>query len=422
MKKIISSLLLASVLTGVIGGCAAQPQNTNVTVKGEPVQVNIQELSSSASADFRAQYLNTSFELLKKQIGSNENVMISPASIMIALSMAEAGANGNTKTQMAALWGGENDPDGQLSYAADIYKRLNNSTGVTMHAADSAWLNEQIMKGHTNSEYIDFVKKYYNSEVNSLAFDDNAVNKMNKWVSDNTNNMIDRIIESLEPSSAMVLMNAIAFEGKWAEAYEDHQVQEGVFNGANGQEQKTNLLFETSSSYLENDIAEGFIKYYEGGQYAYVVMLPKDKTQSADDMLKNFTGDMFDEFVKSETHQYDVYTKLPEFKYDYETALVDTLKELGMTDAFASNADFTGIATFDDDTYLYINKVIHKTHIELDRNGTKAAAVTAVMIDAAGAILDEKESKEVFCDRPFAYAIVDMTDNTPVFIGTVNNI
>lgn len=422
MKKIISSLLLASVLTGVIGGCAAQPQNTNVTVKGEPVQVNIQELSSSASADFRAQYLNTSFELLKKQIGSNENVMISPASIMIALSMAEAGANGNTKTQMAALWGGENDPDGQLSYAADIYKRLNNSTGVTMHAADSAWLNEQIMKGHTNSEYIDFVKKYYNSEVNSLAFDDNAVNKMNKWVSDNTNNMIDRIIESLEPSSAMVLMNAIAFEGKWAEAYEDHQVSEGVFKSASGEEQKVNMLNEMSFSYLENDLATGFVKYYEGGQYAYVVMLPKDENQSADDMLKDFTGDKFDEFVNSETHEYDVRTKLPEFNYDYETSLVDTLKELGVTNAFDSRADFTGIATFDDDTYLYINKVIHKTHIELDRNGTKAAAVTAVMIDAAGAVMNDKETKEVYCDRPFAYAIVDMTDNTPVFIGTVNNI
>ena len=422
MKKIISSLLLASVLTGVIGGCTAQPQNTNVTVKGEPVQVNIQELSNSASADFRAQYLNTSFELLKKQIGSNQNVMISPASIMLALSMAEAGANGNTKTQMAALWGGENDPDGQLSYAADIYKRLNNSNGVTMHAADSMWLNEKIMNGHTNSEYVDFVKKYYNSEVNSLAFDDNAVNKMNKWVSDNTNNMIDRIIESLEPSSAMVLMNAIAFEGKWAEAYEDHQVSEGVFKSASGEEQKVNMLNEMSFSYLENDLATGFVKYYEGGQYAYVVMLPKDENQSADDMLKDFTGDKFDEFVNSETHEYDVRTKLPEFKYDYETALVDTLKELGMTDAFASNADFTGIATFDDDTYLYINKVIHKTHIELDRNGTKAAAVTAVMIDAAGAVMNDKETKEVYCDRPFAYAIVDMTDNTPVFIGTVNNI
>ena len=422
MKKIISSLLLASVLTGVIGGCTAQPQNTNVTVKGEPVQVNIQELSNSASADFRAQYLNTSFDLLKKQIGSNENVMISPASIMIALSMAEAGAKGDTKTQMAALWGGENDPNGQLSYAADIYKRLNSSTGVTMHAADSAWLNEQIMKGHTNSEYIDFVKKYYNSEVNSLAFDDNAVNKMNKWVSDNTNNMIDRIIESLEPSSAMVLMNAIAFEGKWAEAYEDHQVSEGVFKSASGEEQKVNMLNEMSFSYLENDLATGFVKYYEGGQYAYVVMLPKDENQSADDMLKDFTGDKFDEFVNSETHEYDVRTKLPEFNYDYETSLVDTLKELGVTNAFDSRADFTGIATFDDDTYLYINKVIHKTHIELDRNGTKAAAVTAVMIDAAGAVMNDKETKEVYCDRPFAYAIVDMTDNTPVFIGTVNNI
>ena len=151
-------------------------------------------------------------------------------------------------------------------------------------------------------------------------------------------------------------------------------------------------------------------------------MLPKDANQSADDMLREFTGDDFDALLNSKTGEYTVYTQMPEFSYDYSSTLNDSLKDLGMKTAFdQNNADFRGIAEFDDDKNLYISKVIHKTHIEVSRTGTRAAAVTAVMMDAAGACIEE-DIKSVTCDRPFAYAIVDLNDNTPVFIGTVNDI
>lgn len=430
MRKAISTILAASLLMGTVCSCNLKPDTENpnaldpskIVRTGEPVSVTINELSSESSEKYRQAYINTSFELLKKQLNGNKNVMISPASILLALSMTEAGAGGDTLKQMAALWGGEDDYNAQLSYAADILKKLNNSQGVSMHAADSVWINDSLLQGKVKAEFVDFVKQYYDAEVQNLVFDDQALNKLNDWVKEHTDGMISKILDRFEPSTAMVLINAIAFDGKWADQYEEYQVQDGKFRNAQGQEIDVKMLNGSERNYLENGKATGFIKYYEGRQYGFVVMLPKDEKQSADDMLREFTGDDFDALLNSKTGEYTVYTQMPEFSYDYSSTLNDSLKDLGMKTAFdQNNADFRGIAEFDDDKNLYISKVIHKTHIEVSRTGTRAAAVTAVRMDAAGACIEE-DIKSVTCDRPFAYAIVDLNDNTPVFIGTVNDI
>ena len=424
MKKLISTVLMTSMMAGAFCACTPKtPANdpTPVVNTGNPVQVNIQELSSETINTYRNAYLNTSFDLLRKQLGNNKNTMISPASILIALSMAEAGANGQTKEQLASIWGGADNPDEQISYAAELLRRLNNSEGVSMHAADAMWINESILSGSISGEYVDFVREHFGAEINAEEFSPETVERINAWVNEHTDEMIDKILDELNPNAAEVLLNAIAFDGSWAEQYEDYQVNEGTFRNAAGEEQTVTMLNGSETFYLENELATGFIKYYEGGQYAYVVMLPKDENQTADEMLADFTGEDFDEFMASATSEYTLYTRLPEYTYDYECRLNDTLKELGVIDPFDEvNADFTGIANLPDGN-LYIGSVIHKTHIELDRTGTRAAAVTAVTLDCAGAIMDE-QIKNVFCDRPFAYAIVDMTDDTPVFIGTVNEI
>ena len=434
MKKAISTIMTASLLMGMICSCSVKPDGPNpnqdpsvteaskIVRTGEPVTISIQELGTETSEKYRQAYINTSFELLKKSLNGNSNVMISPASILLALSMTESGANGDTLKQMASLWGGESDHNGQLSYASEILKKLNNSKGVSMHAADSVWINDALLNGKVKAEFVDFVKQYYDAEVQNLEFNDQTLAQLNDWVKEHTDGMISKILDSFEPETAMVLINAIAFDGKWAEQYEEYQVNDGKFHNAQGQEIDVKMLNGSEGVYLENGKATGFVKYYEGYQYGFVVMLPKDEKQSADDMLKEFTGDDFDKYLNSASREYKVFTQMPEFSYDYSTDLNDTLKALGITAAFDPYAaDFTGIAQFDDDKNLFISKVIHKTHIEVSRTGTRAAAVTAVTMDAAGAIMDE-HIKYVTCDRPFAYAIVDMTDNTPVFIGTVNDI
>ena len=194
MKKIISAVLMTSIMAGAF--CACTPESPpldppRIVNSGEPVQVNIQELSANDADVYRRAYLNTSFDLLRKQIGDNTNTMISPASILIALAMAETGANGQTREQMAALWGGAGNSDAQISYAAELLRRLNNSQGVSMHAADAMWINENILSGTIRGEYVDFVRDNFEAEINSEAFSPSTVEKINAWVYEHTDEMID---------------------------------------------------------------------------------------------------------------------------------------------------------------------------------------------------------------------------------------
>ena len=165
----------------------------------------------------------------------------------------------------------------------------------------------------------------------------------------------------------------------------------------------------------------GFIKRYAGGQYAFVAILPKDESISANEFIRDFTPEDYEAFINSRTTDYKVYSKIPEFESDFELLMNDTIKDLGAGNIFTSDkADLSGIAGAPGD--IYVSKVIHKTHIEVDCNGTKAAAVTVV--EATLACCEEEvvveEFRQVYCDRPFVYAIVDADTMAPVFIGTVN--
>ncbi|MBO4460089.1 MAG: serpin family protein [Clostridiales bacterium] len=389
------------------------------------VDFNLEGLSEDKKERLREGYLDFSFDYLKKSIeteSGGRNIMVSPASIMLALDMTAAGAKGETLAQMTGLFGDAEDPSSQLAYAAYLLERLNSAEGVKLHAADSVWINRDIIPAGLSDDYYSFIRKKFEAEAESLVFDEAAKDKINGWVNDNTNKMIPRIVDRLDPTMAMMLINAICFEGKWADQYDDSQVAEADFTASDGSISKVQMMNGISSTYLENDIAEGFIKEYQGGQYAFVVMLPKDKTQSAGQMLSLFDGKTFDEYLKNASGDYSVRTKMPEFSYDWDKSILKDLKALGMEKPCSPSADFSRITDLAYGESLYIGDVIHKTHIEVDRNGTKAAAVTAVMLRKNAVFFDPGKEKEVFCDRPFAYAIVDLTDNTPVFLGTVDKV
>ena len=215
------------------------------------------------------------------------------------------------------------------------------------------------------------------------------------------------------------LANAICFEGKWEKEYEEYQVNTGKFTKADGSTQDVMFLSDATSTYFETDKATGFMKAYKGGEYAFLAILPKDDSISANAFAKDFTAEDYEKFIKSASNEWDVYSKMPEFKSDFELTMNDTLKKLGAGDVFDENkADLSGIAGVPGD--LYVSKVIHKTHIEVDRTGTKASAVTVVTNEVACA--EPPETKTVNCDRPFVYAIVDVKTMSPVFIGTVNEV
>ncbi len=218
----------------------------------------------------------------------------------------------------------------------------------------------------------------------------------------------------------MYLINALAFEGEWETKYEKDQVNEnGSFTNHQGTAETVAMLNSTESQYITGDHVTGFVKNYEGGDYAFLALLPEEDTAVAD-FIASMDGEVFLELYDNRSYQ-DVLVQIPEFTYDYDTELSETLSGMGMTEAFTEAADFSRMAQTDTGL-LYINRVLHKTHIEVDRAGTKAAAVTAVEMTNEAAMLEPEETPTVYLNRPFVYAIIDTETGLPIFLGSVNTI
>lgn len=368
-------------------------------------------------------YIDFSVELFKRSLTEGENSMISPASVEFALVMALNGADGDTLTEMLTVLCPGATTEEINSFVKDLDSMMTYCNGADFHIANSMWTNETILGDCLNETFANTVKDDLGAEAHMLPFNDKAVSEINEWVDENTDGMISELLNEISPDVAMYLINAIAFEGEWEEEYKEHQINENdIFTNADGLEEQARMLNETGIDYFENNSATGFMKYYEGREYAFLAMLPKEEGP-IEDFVINMTADDYMSFYESHTTEYDVITKLPCFTYSYGLNMNDALKEMGMPTAFTEGvADFSPMVT-DPSVNLFISNVIHKTYIELDETGTKAAAVTAVEMQCESEAYEEpKEVKEVILDRPFVYAIVDVETGLPVFIGIVNSV
>jgi len=393
-----------------------EPKTPDVEIPSDYVRPVLPEELNEA-------YINFSVELLKRSLTEGENSMISPASVEFALAMALNGAEGDTLTEMLTVLCPNATTEELNAFVKDLNSMMTYSTGAEFHIANSMWTNETILGDCLNETFANTIKEDMNAEAHMLPFNDKAVEEINDWVNENTDGMITELLNEIPPEVAMYLINAIAFEGEWEEEYNEYQIDEnGIFTNAAGMEEQARMLNETGVDYFENDSATGFMKYYEGREYAFLAMLPKEEG-AIEDFVTNMTAEDYMAFYESHTTEYDVITKLPCFTYSYSLTMNDALTDMGMPTAFTEGlADFSPMVT-DPTVNLFISNVIHKTYIELDENGTKAAAVTAVEMQRESCAEPEpREIKEVILDRPFVYAIVDAESGLPVFIGTVNSV
>lgn len=435
-RKIMTMLLTASMMMSMATGCgkktAKKAENNNLTMnvlteKRENGQEAIFELvqkpitSSSyepakEDEENKKAYAKFIFELMKNCLeeADGKNVMISPDSIFFALSMTAAGANGDTLNQMMNTMVPGRDTVEAFGYSV---KRMNSLKNDSLKIANSLWINE----GRSQSvydDYLEYVKKNYEAGVDVLPFDAGTADKINEWVSKKTDGRISKLLEDVDSTSLMVLVNAITFDGQWAERYEDYQVAEGEFTTASGKKQKVKMLSGSEGVYFCSTKAEGFAKDYDDGKYTFLTILPKDESVDINEFMANFTSEDYWEFWESSSHEYSVSTLMPEFKSEYDIELPKILERMGMKNAFSpAEADFTNMCK----SNAYISNVIHKTFIEVDRAGTKAAAATAVVMTES-CVMEPEEVKKVYCDRPYAYAIVDRDTGLPVFLGTVENV
>ena len=348
--------------------------------------------------------------LLQNSAKAGENALVSPYSVSQALGMMTNGAAGDTRKEMEAVLGGSMDTLNPAFYA--LRTGAPQTEGVKLHTANSIWVKNNF---RVKDSFLQTNADYYGADVYAAPFDAGTVKQVNQWVDTNTDHMIPEIIDDLT-GAKLCLVNAVAFDGKWQAEYKDENIKDCVFHAADGTDRTVQMMYDNSvETYLEDAHATGFMRWYQDSDYAFAALLPEEG-MTPEQYLDTLTPKSLHKLLVERQHA-KVHTGLPEFTYDFDILLNEPLQSMGMPTAFVpGKADFSEAANG-----LYMEKVLHKTHIEVTPKGTRAAAATAI-VTRVTSVRPVEEVKTVILDRPFVYMIVDTKTSLPVFFGTVNSI
>ena len=433
------SALFALLLALAATGCGTQPDHPQPTAAApaatepepEPAvyelkAVNLTEETESLSvnstepdAEFLSAQTDFALTLMNQTAAERggENILISPYSVMQALAMTANGAGGNTRAEMEQTLGGiPADALNQYLYAQRT--ALNDTAADVLKTANSIWFRHDADRIQVKPEFLQRVAGYYGADAFAAPFDRQTTDDINNWCRKQTNGMIPVLLSEPIPEEAvMYLINAVCFDAKWAHAYEA-EPKPLDFTAADGTVQQAQMMYSEESCYLEDAHATGFMRYYKGGQFAFAALLPEEGMTPESYLAQLSPENLRDVLVNAEDG--NVHAGLPQFSYDFDIELRSTLTEMGMGSAFDESADFSNMAKTASGA-LFINRVLHKTHIDVDTEGTKAAAATAVEMNDECDAEEPDEQKYVILDRPFVYMIVDTQTMLPVFFGILNS-
>ena len=400
MKRLIAFALILALL---LGGCGSSGPE-DLTKAFQPSRDR--EVNSIGYGPVIADF---GIRLLEQTMEPGENTLLSPLSIITALSMTANGADGETLRQMEDVLGADL---GQLN---PILGAIQERSGQETVMANSIWIKDTPTLAVSDS-FLQTNADWYGAGVFREPFDDATLGKINRWVEENTDAQIKDILDRIDPDAVMYLVNGLSFDAKWECPYEGHQVFDRSFTTENGEKRTVSMMYSEEGQYLKTEKASGFLKYYEGRRYAFAALLPEEGTTVAE-LVSSLDGTILRE-VLTDPQEITVHTGVPKFETGSDTELKDVLTEMGMTDAFDSRvADFSRMGSTTDGTNLCIGRVIHKTVITVAEEGTKAGAATMVEMRAEGAAEIQEEIRVVTLDRPFLYMIVDTENMEPVFIG-----
>ena len=382
----------------------ADPAATPGTAAAVPEGGNV---ASSTAAFGLSLMQNPSLSEKKK------NVFISPFSISQALSLALNGAGGETQAQIRkTLCLGDvpleeiNKENGKL-----LPSLKNPDPKVTLSIANALWVN----KGETlDAGFQQRCHDFYQAESATLDFSTpSGADTINAWVDKNTQGKITKIVsQAMLQSSPAVLTNAIYFHGQWTDAFAKTNTHDADFTLADGSKKKLPMMVRNGSySYLATDTFQAVRLPYGKGRIAMYVFLPK-ASGGLDDFIKSATPSAWDSWMK-QMHGAQVSVYLPRFKANYDVTLNDALSAMGMPLAFSQQADFAPMGLPKD----FIGAVIHKATLEVDEEGTVAAAATAVVMARAALVVPT----EIRIDHPFFCAIRDDTTGALLFAGAIRN-
>lgn len=353
------------------------------------------------------------FEKVRDDLAEGKSFMISPLSVTYALGMLNNGADGQTKEEICKVLGTD-DVESMNAFCRkmiDESGKLDPSTKLSIANAVEVNQNYKLYE-----EFIKTTKDYYDAQVENLDFSSpSALKHINDWCANHTNNLIPTILESLNPASAAVLLNAIYFKGVWTKKFDKKDTKSEKFTLASGKEKKVELMHqEKDFEYGSNGICQILRLPYGNKAYSMTILLPLEGKTTSDIISSIIDEGWYIDLTLFPTF---VDVKLPQFKTESKFGLERILPSMGMPSAFDGNtSDFSKFCT----TPTFISQVIHKSFIETNEEGTEAAAVTATDIAGWAGPTVAPQVPEFHADHPFIYIISELSTNTIFFIGEYN--
>ena len=424
--KICLSWLIVMAMMLSFAGCGDSTEKENEEIPYEIQCLNLMDgvlaskdaLSKEADADFIDAQMRFALELFQNSVAEseNENVLVSPLSVMLSLSMTANGAKGQTKAEMEQVLGNGITMEDMNAYLNGYVNELLSSDKIKLQIANSIWLKDTA-DFTANPKFLQIVADYYGADVFKAPFDDTTLADINYWVKENTDGMIEKMLDELGENSVMYLINTILFDAEWSKPYTEYAVHEKTFTNVLGEQKSVPMMYSGEYRYLEDENAIGFTKSYKGGKYKFAALLPNEDVNIYD-YIAGMTSQGLKSVLDNPTWC-DVNAALPKFSYDYSIEMTKLLKIMGVSAAFGDDADFGAMGSCSIEGPLHIEKVLHKSFITVDTFGTKAGAATSTGMEAEGVPM---EPKIVKLDRPFVYMIIDAETNLPIFVGAVVDI
>jgi len=411
MKKSLigPAFIMIAGISGILTSCDKTKDNT---LPGDPVPIEL-TLKQKEVVDSANKFAFDLFVPIITEKQGAENIMISPFSITSALSMTLNGAAGET---FEAMKSGLRYDSETIEEINDTYLKLMKDmvpvdSRVVLEIANSVWVDKKLTVKQT---FMTALETYYLAEARNIdVLDPGAVDEVNGWISDKTHDKIQKMLESLDPDIAMLLINAVYFNGKWRYQFDKDNTLDKSFYVTPGAPVEVPMMYQKEKfAVMETDNATLIELPYGQGNYSMVVMLPDEGVSTAE-AAAGLSSTKWAQWMQDLSYgTTEVELSLPKFKYEYKRELNDDLKNLGMEIAFDPyNADFSNISDQD----LYISFVLHQTFIDTNEEGTEAAAATIVGISVTSVPM----TMVINVNRPFLYFIRETTTGTIVFMGQV---
>ncbi|MBA3346200.1 MAG: serpin family protein [Gemmatimonadales bacterium] len=409
-------LLRLSLALLALGACRSPTDNDQGGVP--PLLTELPRTLSSAELRIVEGANLFAFDLMReatRALPSDSNAFLSPLSASLALGMTLNGANGETFEQMRTALRLDGMTESEINEGyRDLIALLGGLDSRTeTRIANSMWGHEGLS---LEPSFAEAGRSFFDAEIRTLNFGDPAaVETINDWVSGKTNGRIPQLLEQIAEGEILFLINAIYFKGKWRVAFDSRDTGDGPFHGADGRDRTAPLMRqEETLHYDETPEYQAVDLLYGNGAFAMTVLLPAPGRTPAE-VLAGLDPAAWSALT-ARFHEAEVHLTLPRFRLEYARSLGQDLSALGMAIAFdEGRADFYRIADVRPDR-LYITRVDQKTFVEVNEEGTEAAAATAVGIGVTSA----PEVVEMKVDRPFLFAIRERLSGTLMFLGVMN--